>query len=102
MKSIAGLVALIATSTGVQAQGPGNRPGLSYPSACGYWLVNNAGLTQSDIAKLRCDRTDTCNGEEWNSVYHMSITGQWWGGSQFCSSGCYVWTEGNAQKAGCH
>lgn len=24
-------------------QGPGNRPGLCYPSACGYWLVNNAG-----------------------------------------------------------
>ncbi|KAH6848219.1 hypothetical protein B0I37DRAFT_376982 [Chaetomium sp. MPI-CAGE-AT-0009] len=95
------LIALATTCASGVLAGPGSPVSPRYPSVCGHWLVNTGSKTQSDIAKLRCGRTDTCNGEEWNTVFHMSLRGEWYDGG-FCSKGCYMYEEGGMQLGACH
>ncbi|KAH6849717.1 hypothetical protein B0I37DRAFT_369676 [Chaetomium sp. MPI-CAGE-AT-0009] len=95
------LIALAATYIGVSA-GPGSPVSPRYPTVCGHWLVNVGSETQSSIAQMACGRTDTCNGEEWNTLFHMGINGQW-GATSFCSTGCYMSGEDTNWPTGaCH
>ncbi|USP78372.1 uncharacterized protein yc1106_05646 [Curvularia clavata] len=89
---------LISTLPSVFAQG---HPGLCYPSTCGYAIVNSGQDTQSGIAQKTCGRTDTCSGQEWNTVFHMDIQGRWYS-MGFCSTGCYIEQRDGCQWAGCH
>jgi hypothetical protein len=62
------------------------------------------GYTQKELAEHHCGRSDTCNGEEWNTVFEIELMSE--GPSSwieinsrgFCSTGCY---EG-ASGAACH
>ncbi|EOA90263.1 hypothetical protein ACJQWK_07943 [Exserohilum turcicum] len=92
---------LLASLSPVLAQGPGNRPGLCYPSTCGYELVNRGTHTQSDIAMMKCGRTDTCGGQEWNTIFSMGLSGTW-SAMNFCSTGCYIEKKGICQLGKCH
>lgn len=103
LNTLATFIVAYITSAGVAASS-----GARYPSVCGYWLVNNArkilyactirflpanlssipiDYTQSQIAQMACGSTVTCAGQEWNTIFHMDLVGQWHAAG-FCSTGC--------------
>jgi hypothetical protein len=104
---------LLAASTSVLANG-GGIGGPCYPSLCGWQIVNGISTrsldaliflcitlatsgklitafiatTQSDIARAACGRDDTCGGREWNTIFHVGLTGDY-SARTFCEKGCY-------------
>ena len=55
-------------------------------------LTRRAGWTQADIAKAACGRTDTCSGQEWNTLFKVKRM----------SSGPSEWTEIETTGVFCH
>ncbi|KAK4167826.1 hypothetical protein QBC43DRAFT_297104 [Cladorrhinum sp. PSN259] len=75
--------------------------------SCGYHLVNRGDYTQSQIAKVACGRTDTCDGKEWNTLFEivpMSSGPSSWvelhTTGVFCHKGC--WGNQDEFNAQCH
>lgn len=70
-------------------------------------MISPAAWSQSDIANAACGRTDTCNGEEWNTLFEvvpMSSGPSSWTEIQstgvFCDKGC--WEGVVKYNAQCH
>ncbi|KAK3385814.1 hypothetical protein B0H63DRAFT_473631 [Podospora didyma] len=78
------VLAIIASTVGVIAD--------SALLSCGHHLVNSGSWTQSQIAKAACGRTDTCNGEEWNTIFEILLM----------SSGPSSWVEIKSRGVFCH
>ncbi|KAK4152757.1 hypothetical protein C8A00DRAFT_34540 [Chaetomidium leptoderma] len=99
MKSFA-LAIIISTMGGVMAE---------RLLACGHHLVNsqNHPWTQSEIARAACGRSDTCNGEEWNTLFEvlpMSSGPSSWveikSTGVYCHKGC--WGDIDKYNGQCH